>query len=149
MHCQGGAQGGSKNQKCLDHFSNRFFPLGLFMRTTKKISAQSELIQGSLKSPTFSKKKKNRPIRDNWTEIPLFVLFTTVNAEVLKFERYELEISVSNNALVYLTNKKKVIDTQTDRHTNQHTEARLQQGALIFSAFWQREVSIQNNDASK
>ena len=33
-----------KNQKCLNHFSSRVFPLGLFMRTIKKISAQSELI---------------------------------------------------------------------------------------------------------
>ena len=52
--------------------------------------------------------RKNRPIGDNWTEIALFLLFTTVDAEVLKFERYELKISVSNNVLVYLTNKKRI-----------------------------------------
>ena len=71
----------------------------------KKISAQSELIQGSLKSPIFS---KNRPIGDNWTENALFALFTLVYLEVLKFERCGLKISVSNNVLVYLTNKKRI-----------------------------------------
>ena len=57
-----------------------------------------------LKSPTFS---KNRPIGDNWTENAFFALFTLVYVEVLKFERCGLKISVSNNILVYLTNKKK------------------------------------------
>ena len=71
----------------------------------KKISAQPELIQGSLKSPIFS---KNRPIGDNWTENALFALFTLVYVEVLKFERCGLKISVSNNILVYLTNKKRI-----------------------------------------
>jgi len=96
-----------KKTKVFGSFQQQFFPLRfVYENYQKKFSAQSELIWGSLKSPTFS---KNHPIGDNWTEIALFVLFTTINAEVLKFERYELKKSVSNNVLVYLTNKKELV----------------------------------------
>ena len=95
-----------KKPKVLGFFQQQIFPI-IFVHVNyqKKISAQSELIQGSLKSPIFS---KNRPIGDNWTENALFALFTLVYLEVLKFERCGLKISVSNNVLVYLTNKKRI-----------------------------------------
>ena len=87
-------------------FQQQIFPLGFFMRTTKIIFSSIRVDLGVAQEPYFL--KKNRPIGDNWTEITLFLLFTTVDAEVLKFERYELKISVSNNVLVYLTNKKRI-----------------------------------------
>ena len=48
-----------KNQKCLDHFSSKFFPLGLFMRTTKKNFSSIRVDLGVAQEPYFFKKSPN------------------------------------------------------------------------------------------